>query len=92
MKYKIVAEDGTEFDTKAECRDYEELIEIANLLSDKAPFQILDAIHRKNLPLANAIERAGTIIAAKRRESGDLRRKKSGSTVEDVKRAMEKQA
>ena len=76
MKYKILADDGTPFETAAQCREYEEQEKLAGLLTDMSKADVLEALSRVDVHLANAIERAGNIIAAKRRADGDLRRKK----------------
>jgi len=73
------ADDGTQFPTAAECKVYEEYGYLYDLLSALDSAQIRDALDRTDVKLADAFERAGGIIAAKRRESGELRRrKKSG--------------
>lgn len=73
--YIFEADDGTTFDTAAECKAYEEWARLVEILSGIEPFRVAAALHREDSDLADAIERAGRIIAAKRRESGELRRK-----------------
>jgi len=69
----FVAEDGATFETAAECKEHEAWASIGNLVN-LTENDILAALNRSNMPLANALERAGAIIAAKRRESGELKR------------------
>jgi hypothetical protein len=66
------ATDGKTFVTSEECKRHEELANLA-LLEGLSPEDIHEAIARTNIPLADAIERVGNIIADKRRESGELR-------------------
>ncbi len=67
QKKSFEAEDGTTFDTAAECKQYEELDSLAELISRRLPSQIKDAILRTDPELADAIERAGKLIAKNRR-------------------------
>jgi hypothetical protein len=67
------AADGKTFATAGECKAHEES-EALSLLLDLSEHDIMSALARSNVPLADAFERAGNIIAAKRRESGDLKR------------------
>ena len=76
--HTFIADDGTEFATAAECKRYEETKALSARLSDLSFTEIANAISRLNLDLAAAIERAGSIIAAKRRESGELKRAAKG--------------
>lgn len=78
----FTADDGTWYATAAECKQYEEGGRLLDLLSGLSQSQIRCALFRTDVELANAIELAGTIIARKRRKSGELRRnmKKSGGT------------
>jgi hypothetical protein len=70
------ANDGRTFATAAECREHDDrsLVTLLEGLSNDA---VADAIERRNIELADAFERAGAIISAKRRGSGELRRAKS---------------
>jgi hypothetical protein len=61
------ADDGTWFATERGCKLHEEIASLCNLLSGQHDTAIGTAFDRANTPLANAIERAGAIIAAKRR-------------------------
>jgi hypothetical protein len=67
------ADDGTTFDTAAECRKHEER-SFMHLLIGRSAKDIEVALDRTDLILANAFERAGNIIARKRREDGELKR------------------
>jgi hypothetical protein len=69
------AADGTTFPTSHECKAHEES-EALSLLRDLTEQGIMSALARSDIPLADAIERAGNIIAAKRRKDGDLKRAK----------------
>jgi len=71
----FVAEDGTQFETSAECREHEAKVSIQILVGLTA-VQVENAMDRSNVALSDAIERAGKIISARRRESGELRRTK----------------
>jgi hypothetical protein len=91
MKHTFEADDGTLFETAAECKRYEEKRNLAKILSELVPSHVTEALNRTDIPLADAIERAGSIIAAKRRESGDLKRAKkqdAGGAFQDVEKAM----
>lgn len=69
------ADDGTTFETAAACKAHEERQLLREMLCGRLADEIDLALDRTNIDLADAIERAGNIIAAKRRESGELRRK-----------------
>lgn len=68
------ADDGTTFATVAECKKHDELNSLLVLLSGLSPVAICDALGRIDTELAEAFERAGNIIANKRRDSGELKR------------------
>jgi hypothetical protein len=69
------ASDGMTFTTAEDCKAHEET-QALSLLRDLTEQDIMSALARSNIPLANAIERAGNIIGTKRRESGELKRAK----------------
>src|SRR5271170_3515837 len=69
MKLKFTADDGTEFATEAECKEYEAQQNILDLLEGMSKTSVMSALARTDTQLADAIERAGNIIAARRRES-----------------------
>lgn len=71
----FVADDGTQFETAKECKEHEVQSSLKSLVG-RTEEDILAAIGRLDIPLANALERAGKIIAGARRESGELRRTK----------------
>jgi hypothetical protein len=72
-KIEYEANDGTRFETREECRQHDRKLKLASLLHlDEA--NLLAAIEREDIALADAIEFAGTLIAEKRRQSGELRR------------------
>jgi hypothetical protein len=70
------ANDGTKFSTSDECKKHEEISSLA-LLERLSPEDINEALQRTNIPLADAFERIGNIIAERRRQSGGLKRAKS---------------
>ena len=76
------AEDGTTFATAAECKRYEEIESLVDLLSGLTVENVGAAFDRAD-PIADAFERAGAIIAKKRRASGKLKR---GSLMKDAKK------
>lgn len=84
------ADDGTVFETAAECKAHDEYEFLSEFISRRLPSQIKDALDRTDLELADAFERAAAIIARKRRESGDLKRKTAKSHADDTAAAMEK--
>jgi hypothetical protein len=95
MKTTFEADDGSTFYTAADCREYEQQLAMIDLLIGRTEEQVRNALARLDIPLANAIERAGNIIADKRRESGELRRKKkkdgktdTGAAMDDIKKQM----
>lgn len=91
MKHMIEADDGTKFDTAAECKRYEGEQLLAIHLSELNAPQVMSALTRSDVALADAIERAGYIIAAKRRKSGKLKRAKkqgAGTAFGKVEKAM----
>ena len=71
--------DGAEFPTEAEAKAHEEQ-HFAVMLCALSREDVDAALDRKPeaLALADAIEKAGAIIARKRRESGELRRARNG--------------
>lgn len=75
----ITADDGTPFATAAECKAYEELAELVELLSGLDASQVRNALDRTAPAFADAFERVGSIIANKRRESGELKRVKKAT-------------
>ena len=83
-KYEAI--DGKQFDTADECRDHEAdecwHLRLIGLGKD----DLERALDRVDVDLADAIERAGNIIAKKRRESGDFRRASQKRMVEEVRR------
>lgn len=69
------ADDGTWFSTAVECRTHERKADLKRFLGlDEGQLQA--GLDRADLPLANAIELAGNIIAKKRRADGGLKRKR----------------
>jgi hypothetical protein len=68
------ANDGTWFATAKECKLHEEIGALSIRLAHREPYEIESALRREETIIADAIERAGAIIAAKRRESGELKR------------------
>jgi hypothetical protein len=84
------AEDGTQFATAAECKTHEAM-EWRTKLSGLTDGEVCRALDRADPELANAFEKAGAIIARKRRESGDVRRRKKGAEekLADVGAAMQ---
>lgn len=87
----FTADDGTWFATAAECKAYEERGSLIDLLSDLQITRVEAALDRTDARLSDAFERAGAIIAAKRRASGDLKRaakKPEGAAFENVEKAM----
>lgn len=77
------ANDGTRHTTAEECKRHEQDASI-KLLVHMTGEQVKDALARTDLMLADAIEFAGKLIAEKRREDGDLRRKKKTAAAADV--------
>jgi hypothetical protein len=73
------AEDGTTFATAAECRRYEEIVSLSSVLGNLEPKDIHAGLIREHAELADALERAGSIIAAKRRQDGELKRASKAS-------------
>jgi hypothetical protein len=87
------AEDGTTFATARECKLHEEMGHLRVRLSRLDFDEVQDALDRKNIPRADAIERAGSIIARKRRESGDVkirRKHRPEGQLESAAAAMDK--
>jgi hypothetical protein len=87
------ATDGTTFPTAEECKKYEGhlfLAQLCDLSNDQVEGATNYAIAYR--PISDAIERAGSIIAAKRRESGELKRapKRNASeqAMENIKKNM----
>lgn len=80
MRWK--AFDGTDFATKAEAQAYEES-NFANMIVGLTSVEVELALARDAsvLSIADAIEKAGALIAKARREAGDLRRKPRERTV-----------
>lgn len=68
------ADDGEQFETAEECKRHETHIKLMRL-SGITEKQILAALDRTDVELADAIEFAGNLIAAKRRADGGMRRK-----------------
>jgi hypothetical protein len=69
------AEDGTRFATVAECKSHEEK-QFMDIFVGLSTASVMEAFNRKDVKLADAFERAGNVIGAKRRESGELKRAK----------------
>ncbi len=68
--------DGRHFDNEAEARAYEKenfVLLLIGLTND----DVFAALSRQDRDLADAIERAGAVIKAKRLGSGELRRQRS---------------
>jgi hypothetical protein len=89
MKQKFEADDGTPFETAEECKAYEEQETLLDQLIGVPREDVMAAFARVNIPLADAFELAGSIISAKRRKSGELRRRKkndggTASTMEAI--------
>lgn len=75
----FTADDGTVFGTHAECKTYEKTIMFVKLLVGLTEDQIMAALNRTDIKLADAFERAGNIILASRLARGESRRgKKAG--------------
>jgi len=68
------ANDGMTFATAAECKHHEQ-IECQTKLVGLTDGDICAAIKREDIPLADAIERIGSIIADKRRLDGVIKRR-----------------
>ena len=89
----FTADDGTWFPTTAECKKHEQRL-FMHLLIERSAKDIEAAFDRTDLVLSNAFERAGNMIAAKRRESGELKRvakKRGDGEFSAVTKAMETQ-
>ncbi len=69
------ASDHAWFETREACKAHEEGINLKCLAHMDAE-QVKSALDRTNIPLANAIEFAGQLIAGKRRASGDMKRRR----------------
>lgn len=69
------AKDGTRFATADECKRHEHNIRLKSLVNMNDE-QLEAALLRTDIPLADAIEFAGTLIAQKRRADGGAKRKK----------------
>lgn len=82
------AHDGKTFDTAEECKAHERL-HAADMLVGRTESDIHAALNRENPSLADAIERVAYLIANRRKEQGEVRRrrkpaaKKAGS-LDDV--------
>lgn len=72
------AKDGTTFQTAEACKKHEDQIFFGQLC-ELTTLDVMESLDRTNVPLADAFERAGNIIAAKRRESGELKRTKKAA-------------
>jgi hypothetical protein len=84
------AHDGATFATSKECKFHEQTLATAKLIGLSGS-DLEGALRRDDVELANAIERIGTMIADKRRESGELRRtRKAPAAFENVEKAMAK--
>jgi hypothetical protein len=71
--HTFTADDGTTFATARECNQHEQLEMITNSLCHLEITQVCAALERTDILLSDAFERAGNIIAAKRRASGDVK-------------------
>jgi hypothetical protein len=80
------ANDGRTFATAAECKEHDDRA-FATLLEGLSNDAVADALDRRNTELSDAFERAGAIIGAKRRGSGELKRKKFGASLRESIRA-----
>jgi hypothetical protein len=77
------AKDGATFSTAEECKKHEEKMFLGELC-ELSMLNVMEAIDRTNVDLADAFERIGNIIAAKRRENGELKRSKPAKTTTDA--------
>jgi hypothetical protein len=78
------AEDGETFDTAEKCQMHERKKLVANLCS--LTEDDIEAALRRDadaVSLAAYLERAGNIIAAKRRADGDMRKRKALATADE---------
>lgn len=69
------ASDGTLFESSSAARTHEKTL-APTLIVGLTAQQVEDALDRKNVELADAIETLASIITAKRMEQGDLRRRR----------------
>lgn len=87
------ADDGTTFAKATDCKHYEEGGQLLHLLSNLSHAEIQTALDRTDTKLADAFERVGSIIAAERRESGELKRVATPKdTFKGVEKAMQETA
>lgn len=80
---EFTAVDGTRFETAAGCREHEARPGLLSTLSGRSPAHITAALDRVDEVLANAIERAGNIVARKRRAYGRQRRQGARGASQD---------
>ncbi len=74
------AHDGKTFDTAEECKAHERL-HAADMLVGRTESDIHAALNRENPSLADAIERVAYLIASRRKEQGEVRRRRKITTV-----------
>jgi hypothetical protein len=70
--YTFEADDGTIFKTAAECKAYE-AIAWRQTLVGLSELSLNAGLSRESFEIADALERAGNIIAKKRRENRELK-------------------
>jgi hypothetical protein len=81
MKVQYIANDGKAFDTEADCRAHEDQAWRKLLLKLK-PEDLEAALGRQNVPLADALEKAGRLCGEARRKAGLFKHRRRGAAHE----------